>query len=95
MRSVPLSEAKARLAEYVRAVEQGQPILLTRHDKPVAALVGPDQLERLERLQAAGPDGGLASLAGGWKGSSEIVRIVAEQARIGYRAVPDLDKRDR
>ena len=95
MRSIPLSDAKARLAECVRAVEQGESILLTRHDRPVAALVGLDQLERLNRLQAAGPEGGLASLAGGWKGSSEVVRIVAEQARTGYRVVPNLDDRDR
>ncbi len=95
MRQVPLSEAKARFAECVRAVEQGELILLTRHDKPVAALVRPENIERLERLQAAGPEGGLASLAGGWKGSEEIVRIVAEHPRTTYRVVPDLDERDR
>lgn len=92
---IPLSRAKARLAEFVRAVEQGEQVLLTRHDRPVAVLVPPEDAERLERLRAAGPEGGLASLAGGWKGSAEIVRIVAEHPRTGYRPVPDLDGQDR
>jgi prevent-host-death family protein len=95
MRRVPLSEAKARFADCVRAVEQGELILLTRHDKAVAALVRPENIERLERLQAAGPEGGLLSLAGGWEGSGEIVRIVAEHPRTTYRIVPDQDEGDR
>ena len=95
MRQIPLSEAKARFSECVRSVEQGELILLTRHGRPVAAMVRPEYIERLQRLRAAGPEGGLASLAGGWDGSSEIVRVIAEHPRAGYRVVPDLDERDR
>jgi prevent-host-death family protein len=80
MRHIPLSEARARFAECVRAVEQGELILLTRHDKPVAALVWPENIEQLERLQVAGSEGGLASLAGGWKGSEEIVVLTGARA---------------
>lgn len=39
VREVPLKEAKAKLAELLRAVEAGERIVLTRHGKPVADLV--------------------------------------------------------
>lgn len=94
MREVPLSEAKARFAEIVREAEEGELILLTRHGRPAAALVRPDNIERLERLEAAGPAGGLASLAGGWEGSEELVLVVAERPRTAYRIVPGSEEQD-
>jgi len=51
-------------------------ILITRHGKAVAALVAARELEELERLRKAGPQGGLASMAGGWAGSDELVRHI-------------------
>jgi len=50
-----------------RKAEAGDPVVITRHGKPVVALVPAAELEQLERLRAAGPEGGLASLAGGWE----------------------------
>ncbi|MFO7767981.1 MAG: type II toxin-antitoxin system Phd/YefM family antitoxin [bacterium] len=91
MLQVPMSEAKARLAEYVRKAEAGELILLTRHDKPVAAIIPAEDVERLEKLRSAGPEGGLARVAGGWEGSDDLVRVVAEHPRTAYRAVPDLE----
>ena len=89
--SVSLAEAKATLSERIRDVEQGQQILITRHGKPVAALVGPEELEHLQRLRAVGPAGGLASLAGGWEGSDELVRAIEASPRRGRRStfIPD------
>jgi hypothetical protein len=37
--------------------------LITRHGKAVAALVAAEDLDTLERLRPAGPEGGLASIA--------------------------------
>ena len=84
-RVVSLAEAKATLSECIREVESGKPVLIKRHGKPVAALVRPQDLENLERLRKAGPEGGLASLAGGWEGSEEMVQILDESARFGQR----------
>ena len=86
-RSVPLAEAKATLSDCIREVEGGKSVLITRHGKPVAALVHPRDLDNLERLKKAGPEGGLASLAGGWEGSDELARLLDESARIGQRDV--------
>lgn len=89
--TVSIAKAKARLAKWVRTAEDGEPVIITRHGKPVAALVRVEDVERLERLRAAGPAGGLASLAGGWEDSDELVRSIEEAARNGQRAVEPLD----
>jgi prevent-host-death family protein len=86
-----VAEAKAHLSKYIRQAENGEPLVITRHGKPVAALVRAADLERLERLRAAGPEGGLASLAGGWEGSEELVDLVEGSPRGGSREVPALD----
>lgn len=39
-----------------------EPVIITRHGRPVAALVGAQELEVLERLRVAGPEAGLVSL---------------------------------
>jgi hypothetical protein len=46
---------------------------------------GQQDLDNLERLKKAGPEGGLASLAGGWKGSEELVQILDQSERFGQR----------
>ena len=89
--TVPIAKAKAMLAKWVRAAEEGEPVIITRHGKPVAALVRVEDVERLERLRAAGPAGGLASLAGGWEDSDELVRWIEAAGRNGQRAVEPLD----
>jgi prevent-host-death family protein len=60
--SITLAKAKAQLSACVRAAEQGDAFIITRHGKPVAAIVAPAKLEHLLRLRQAGPEGGLASL---------------------------------
>jgi prevent-host-death family protein len=88
-KSVSVAEAKAALSECIRQVEGGSSMIITRHGKPVAALVPPNDLEQLERLRKAGPEGGLASIAGGWEGSDELVRILEESHRQGQRSMPE------
>jgi len=90
-KSVPLAEAKATLSDCIREVESGKSVLITRHGKPVAALVCPKDLDNLQRLKKAGPEGGLASLAGGWEGSDELARLLDESARVGQRDVTPLE----
>ncbi len=84
-KEISLAEAKATLSECIREVEKGLSVLIKRHGKPVAALVRPQDLDNLERLKKAGPEGGLASLAGGWEGSDELVHIIESSARFGHR----------
>ena len=86
-----VAEVKATLSEQIRDVEHGEAVLITRHGKAVAALVPIADLETLERLRAAGPAGGLASIAGGWEDSEDLVRILATSSRLGVRPVAKLD----
>lgn len=90
-KNVSIAEAKAHLSVCVRQAEQGESILITRHGKAVAALVAATQLAQLERLRRAGPQRGLASLAGGWDGSEELVHRIAESARSQPRQTVTLD----
>lgn len=64
--------------------------MIARHGKPVAALVPPKDLEHLNRLRKAGPARGLASIAGGWDDSEELVNILESTPRQGQRNVPDM-----
>jgi prevent-host-death family protein len=88
-----VAEAKASFSECIREVEGGgSSVIITRHGKPVAALVRPDELEQLERLRKAGPQGGLASIAGGWEESEDLVKILEASPRQGHRAVPGWER---
>ncbi len=52
MRHVQSSDAKARFAELLGQVEQGETVVITRHGKPVARIV-PDDGRRREEVEAA------------------------------------------
>jgi prevent-host-death family protein len=54
MREIQSSDVKARLPEYLDAVERGETIVVTRHGKPVAHLVpAPAAQDRVrEAIQA-------------------------------------------
>jgi prevent-host-death family protein len=43
---VSIAEAKNRLTELIRAVEQGESIVITRRGKPVAQLTAPPRKRR-------------------------------------------------
>jgi len=90
VKSVSLADAKSRFSDYVRKAEAGELCLLTRHGKPVVAIVPASDLNALRRLRAAGPAGGLASLAGGWKGSEDLVRALGRSRRTRPRKLPRL-----
>ena len=90
-RNLSVVEAKTQLSDCIREVEQGGSVLITRHGKAVAALVPADIIEQVERLRKAGPQGGLASCAGGWKSSEDLVRLLAQSKRTKPRRHPALD----
>ncbi|HYN41649.1 MAG TPA: type II toxin-antitoxin system Phd/YefM family antitoxin [Thermoanaerobaculia bacterium] len=89
--TVSVADAKSRFAEYVRRAETGEFVVLSRHGKAVAALVSAGDVDQLERLRAAGPEKGLVSLAGGWKGSEELADLLAGRKRTRSRKVASLD----
>jgi prevent-host-death family protein len=90
-KGISVAEAKATFSECIRKVEAGSAVLITRHGRPVAALVSPSDLEHLERLRKAGPESGLVSIAGGWEKSEDLVRILDGSSRQGQRNVPDME----
>jgi prevent-host-death family protein len=91
-KNISVAEAKATFSECIRQVEAGSSVVITRHGKPVAALVRPDDLEHLERLRKAGPESGLAGIAGGWKDSEELATILDGSPRHGSRDIMDLER---
>ena len=52
MREVEATEAKARLAELLRAVESGETIAITRYGRPVAHMVPAPAQHRASRAEA-------------------------------------------
>ena len=82
---------KAHLSDCIRKVETGAAVVITRHGKPVVALVPAAELQELDRRRAAGPAGGLATLAGGWKGSEELVKTVSGFRLSRPRSPAELD----
>ncbi len=52
MREIQSSEVKARLPEFLDAVERGETIVVTRHGKPVAHLVPAPAADR-DRVRKA------------------------------------------
>ena len=90
-KNISVAEAKATFSDCIRKVEAGNTVLITRHGKPVAALVSPSDLEHLDRLRKAGPDSGLASIVGGWENSEELASILDASPRQGKRNTPDLE----
>ncbi|MDF3149210.1 MULTISPECIES: type II toxin-antitoxin system Phd/YefM family antitoxin [unclassified Streptomyces] len=48
---IPVTQARAELAELInRVVYGGERVVVTRHGKPLVALVSASDLERLEKL---------------------------------------------
>ncbi|MGY3199548.1 type II toxin-antitoxin system Phd/YefM family antitoxin [Streptomyces sp. TE5632] len=49
---IPVTQARAELADLInRVVYGGERVVVTRHGKPLVALVSADDLRRLEQLQ--------------------------------------------
>ena len=86
MQSVPIHQAKSQLSELIRAAEQGEEVVLTRHGKPVVRLVPeareqPGSTER-ERLAAQALEE-LRAFRGLWRGPA------AGEAALEWKALRD------
>ena len=90
-KALSVAEAKATLSDAIRDVEAGSTVVITRHGKAVVALVRAEDLSAIERLRSAGPEKGLASIAGGWKDSDELVEAIESKPRRGRRRAPSLE----
>jgi len=90
-KTLSAAQAKSQFAECLRSAERGDPVVVTRHGRPVAAIVAAVKLQELDRLRAARLMAGLASLAGGWKGSEELGQTLARVERSRPRRLPRVD----
>jgi prevent-host-death family protein len=88
---VTIAEARDQLSAHIRSAEHGTAVVITRRGRPVAAIVAAEDFARLERLRAAGPQSGLAGLAGGWEDSEELVRALDAHRRSPLRPTADLE----
>lgn len=89
-RKLSAAQAKAQLAACLRKAENGEPVIITRHGKAVAALVGMDRVA-LPRERDTRARLGLASLVGGWKGSEDLIRVLTKTRRTRPRRPTALD----
>ncbi len=53
METINVADAKSRLSELLSRVVAGERFLIRRRERPVAVLIGADELERLERSSRA------------------------------------------
>lgn len=90
-RRVSAAQAKAQLADCLRKAEGGEPVIITRHGKPVAALIGGNRMASITRGGSGRGAGGLADLAGGWEGSDKLVKALARLRRTRARRATRLE----
>ena len=88
-KQVTIAEARDQLSAHVRSAEHGTPVVITRRGRAVAAIVAAEEFERLVRLRAAGPQAGLAGLAGGWDGAADLVSELDALRRSPPRPAPE------
>jgi len=70
--NVSTAEAKNRLSELIRAVEDGEKVVITRHGKPVAQITSPLTESRQVRL---GRMKGRIKLLPGWDSPVDLDRF--------------------
>ena len=76
MIKISVAEAKANLSAILsKSAYSNEKFLITRRNKPIAALVSVDDLKIIEQHQERQ---GLASVVGKWKGFEEIVESIAD-----------------
>ena len=80
---IPVTQARAELAELInRVVYGGERVVVTRHGKPLVALVSAADLERLERLQEPVE----SQVATSVSAVREVASAPREQQRFGIAA---------
>ena len=67
MEAVSIAEAKSQLSQLIHQTENGKPIHLSRHGKPVAVLVSREQYDRLTKVEKS-PWGAISN----WRSSASF-----------------------
>ncbi|MFD7488901.1 type II toxin-antitoxin system Phd/YefM family antitoxin [Streptomyces mirabilis] len=80
---IPVTQARAELADLInRVVYGGERVVVTRHGKPLVALVSAADLERLEELPEAADEQVVSSLSS----VREVASAPRERQRFGIAA---------
>ncbi|MEU5520019.1 type II toxin-antitoxin system Phd/YefM family antitoxin [Streptomyces sp. NPDC047860] len=83
---IPVTQARAELADLInRVVYGGERVVVTRHGKPLVALVSADDLRRLEELEEhreAAEERVISTVAG----VHQVASASGEQQRFGIAA---------
>ncbi|WP_405875152.1 MULTISPECIES: type II toxin-antitoxin system Phd/YefM family antitoxin [unclassified Streptomyces] len=80
---IPVTQARAELADLInRVVYGGERVVVTRHGKPLVALVSAADLERLEELQEPAEEQVIAAVST----VREVASAPREQQRFGITA---------
>ncbi|MER5470716.1 type II toxin-antitoxin system Phd/YefM family antitoxin [Streptomyces sp. NPDC002935] len=80
---IPVTQARAELAELInRVVYGGERVVVTRHGKPLVALVSAADLERLEKLQEPADEQVISSLSS----VRDVASAPRERQRFGIAA---------
>jgi prevent-host-death family protein len=80
---IPVTQARAELADLInRVVYGGERVVVTRHGKPLVALVSAADMERLDALDAQAEEQVISSVSG----IREIAPAAQERQRFGIAA---------
>ncbi|MFD6920571.1 type II toxin-antitoxin system Phd/YefM family antitoxin [Streptomyces sp. NPDC059944] len=80
---IPVTRARAELAELInRVVYGGERVVVTRHGKPLVALVSAADLERLEELHGSSGE----RVVGSVSGVRDVAAAPRERRRFGIAA---------
>ncbi|MFZ4209579.1 type II toxin-antitoxin system Phd/YefM family antitoxin [Streptomyces griseoincarnatus] len=80
---IPVTQARAELADLInRVVYGGERVVVTRHGKPLVALVSADDLRRLEEAEGAAEEPVISTVAG----LHEVPSAPREHGRFGIAA---------
>ncbi|GAA2635608.1 type II toxin-antitoxin system Phd/YefM family antitoxin [Streptomyces vastus] len=80
---IPVTQARAELADLInKVVYGGERVVVTRHGKPLVALVSAADLERLEELQDPAEEQVISAVSS----VREVTSAPREQQRFGIAA---------
>ncbi|MFF4232981.1 type II toxin-antitoxin system Phd/YefM family antitoxin [Streptomyces sp. NPDC001820] len=80
---IPVTQARAELAELInRVVYGGERVVVTRHGKPLVALVSAADLERLEKKQEPADEQVISSVSS----LGSVASAPGERGRFGLAA---------
>ncbi|GHA37146.1 antitoxin [Streptomyces tauricus] len=84
---IPVTQARAELADLINRVVYGaERVVVTRHGKPLVALVSAADLERLEKLDAVGDEQVVSAVSGVHGVASTPASAPGERQRFGIAA---------